>query len=78
MIASLGDLLSGRTAAVQNVEAAYSRAGATAHYTPGYASKLGSQEQHPDGQAQTQGLGSQSFKEGYQDQRPEVCNLYRS
>ncbi|KAM3086633.1 hypothetical protein ACMFMG_000759 [Clarireedia jacksonii] len=42
---SLGDKISGTTFGVQNIEAAYSRAGATAHHTPGAASKLGSQNQ---------------------------------
>ncbi len=70
----LGDLLSGKTQGVKNIEAAYSRAGASKHHTPGYASKLGSQQQQPHGSDQEQGLGSKSFKEGFQDQRTEVCN----
>ena len=66
----LGDLMSGKTPAVKNIEAAYSRAGASKHHTPGYASKLGSQEMAPHGQ----GVGSKSFEENIQDQRVEVCS----
>jgi len=63
----LGGILSGKTWGVQNVEAAYSRAGASNHHTPGYASKLGSQEQPTDGQ----GVGSDNFKGKFSDQRQE-------
>jgi hypothetical protein len=59
---------------VKNIEAAYSRARASRHHTPGHASKLGSQEQQPHGPDQEQGIGRKSFKEGFQDQRTEVYN----
>lgn len=68
----LGNLLSGKTPGVSNIEAAYSRAGATANHTPGSATKLGSQEQHGADQ-EAQGVGSDNFKERISDQRQEVC-----
>lgn len=66
----LGNLLSGKTPAVANIEAAYSRAGATNHHTPGHASALGSQSQ--DSVSSGQGVGSEKFRDGIQDQREEV------
>jgi hypothetical protein len=67
----LGDLLSGKTPAVRNIEKAYSRAGASNHHTPGAATKLGSQDQ--TGTSEHQGVGSSKFAEGISDQRSEVC-----
>jgi hypothetical protein len=43
---TLGDMFTDLTPGVKNTQAAYSRAGATNHHTPGAALKLGSQEQH--------------------------------
>jgi len=54
---------------VQGIEAAFSRAGATNNHTPGYASKLGSQDQ-PTGD-EHQGVGSSKFADGISDQRAE-------
>lgn len=68
---TFADLLSGKTPGVKNIEAAYSRAGASAHHTPGHASKLGSQEQL--GTNEAQGVGSEKFSKGFSDQRQEVC-----
>jgi len=65
----LSDLLSGRTQGVKNIEAAYSRAGATNHHTPGYASKLGSQDQ--TGGSEARGVGSKHFADNISDQRAE-------
>ncbi|ATZ46353.1 hypothetical protein BCIN_01g09640 [Botrytis cinerea B05.10] len=59
-----------KTPGVQNIESAYSRAGAGNHHTPGYASTLGSQSQKP-GSEGVQGVGSEKFKEGISDQRVE-------
>ena len=59
---------------VKNIEEAYTRAGATNHHTPGYASKLGSQDQEGGGENH-QGVGSDNFKDGFADQRSEVCVL---
>jgi len=42
---TFGDIITNLTPGVKNIQAAYSRAGATNHHTPGAASKLGSQEQ---------------------------------
>jgi hypothetical protein len=69
----LGDLLSGKTPAVRNIEKAYSRAGASNHHTPGVATKLGSQDQTST--SAHQGVGSAKFAEGISDQRAEVCAL---
>ncbi|TVY86782.1 hypothetical protein LAWI1_G003290 [Lachnellula willkommii] len=66
---TIGDLLSGKTPGVKNIEAAYSRAGASNHHTPGSASKLGSQEQA--GASAQQGVGSKKFKDEISDQRQE-------
>jgi hypothetical protein len=66
----LGNLLTGKTPAVKGIEAAYTRAGATNHHTPGYASKLGSQNQV--GGCSHQGVGSASFADNLSDQRREV------
>ncbi|KAF7958941.1 hypothetical protein EAE96_002467 [Botrytis aclada] len=59
-----------KTPGVQNIEAAYSRAGASNNHTPGYASTLGSQSQKP-GSEMEQGVGSEKFREGISDQRVE-------
>lgn len=67
----LGDLLQGKTPGVSNIEAAYTRAGASNHNTPGYASKLGSQEQNSGG-TKNQGVGTDKFAESISDQRREV------
>ncbi|KAI9053645.1 hypothetical protein LZ554_002599 [Drepanopeziza brunnea f. sp. 'monogermtubi'] len=71
----LGSLLSGsslKTPGVKNIEAAYSRAGATNHHTPGVASKLGSQSQESGAaNGEHQGVGSQKFRDGISDQRQE-------
>ncbi|KAF7893097.1 uncharacterized protein EAF02_000635 [Botrytis sinoallii] len=68
---ALSDLLpSFKTPGVQNIEAAYSRAGASNNHTPGYASTLGSQSQKP-GSEMAQGVGSEKFSEGISDQRVE-------
>jgi hypothetical protein len=58
------------TPGVKNIEAAYSRAGASNHHTPGSASKLGSQDQQ--GASEHQGVGSDKFRDGISDQRAEV------
>lgn len=60
-----------KTWGVQNIEKAYSRAGASNNHTPGSASKLGSQDQAGNVQ-QHQGVGSAKFAEGISDQRHEV------
>jgi len=68
---SLSDLLpSFKTPGVNNIEAAYSRAGASKTHTPGAASQLGSQDQK-GGSAEQQGVGSEKFREGVSDQRAE-------
>ncbi|KAG4434733.1 hypothetical protein IFR05_009786 [Cadophora sp. M221] len=66
----LSDLVSGKTPGVKNIEAAYSRAGASNNHTPGAASQLGSQDQK-SGASEHQGVGSAKFKEGISDQRQE-------
>ncbi|EKD19304.1 uncharacterized protein L3040_009255 [Drepanopeziza brunnea f. sp. 'multigermtubi'] len=75
----LGGLLSGsslKTPGVKNIEAAYSRAGATNHHTPGVASKLGSQAQESGaGNGEHQGVGSQKFQDGISDQRQEPSTI---
>lgn len=70
----LSNLLSGKTPGVANIEAAYSRAGATNHHTPGHASALGNSNKQ-DTVADGQGVGSKKFSEGIQDQREEVRTL---
>jgi hypothetical protein len=60
-----------KTWGVQNIEKAYSRAGASSHQTPGYASRLGSQDQTGGGHAH-QGVGSAKFADSISDQRREV------
>lgn len=65
------NLLAGKTPGVSNIEAAYSRAGATNNQTPGHASKLGSQNQQ--GGSAHQGVGSKKFADNVSDQRQEVC-----
>lgn len=68
----LDGVMSGKTFGVQNIEAAYSRAGTSDHHTPGSASALGSQNQHGAAE-EHQGVGSAKFVEGISDQRSEVC-----
>jgi hypothetical protein len=68
----LGGIMSGKTWGVQNIENAYSRAGASNHHTPGSASALGSQNQQ-GAVHEHQGVGSAKFAEGISDQRSEVC-----
>ncbi|TVY25004.1 hypothetical protein LHYA1_G005146, partial [Lachnellula hyalina] len=68
---NLGDLISGTTPGVKSIEAAYSRAGASVHHTPGSASKLGSQEQADASASAHQGVGSAKFKDSISDQRQE-------
>jgi hypothetical protein len=67
----LGNLLAGKTPGVGNIEAAYSRGGATNNHMPGHASKLGSQDQQV-GSQDHQGVGSAKFVDGISDQRQEV------
>lgn len=67
----LGSLLDGKTPAVKNMEAAWSRAGAGNNHTPGHASKLGSQDQ-PQG-----GIAGKEFQENISDQRTEVSDVLR-
>ena len=72
----LGNLLSGKTPAVKNMEAAWTRAGAGNNHTPGHASKLGSQEQP---EKNGNGVGSKEFQDKIGDQRVEVsflCSLF--
>ncbi len=70
----LSGILPTKTWGVQNIEKAYSRAGASNHHTPGSASRLGSQDQ--DGAVhEHQGVGSAKFAEGISDQRSEVGRL---
>ncbi|KAL2064916.1 hypothetical protein VTL71DRAFT_4056 [Oculimacula yallundae] len=66
----LANLVSGKTPGVKNIEAAYSRAGASNHHTPGAATSLGSQDQTPRTQ-DVQGVGSAKFKDAISDQRQE-------
>lgn len=69
---TLGDFISNviKTPGVKNIEAAYSRAGATNHHTPGSASQLGNQSQV--GANEGKGVGSQHFTDKISDQRQEV------
>lgn len=69
----LGSLLSGKTPAVKNMEAAWTRAGAGNNHTPGSASKLGSQEQPEN---KSSGVGGKDFKDNISDQRVEVGFLF--
>lgn len=62
---TLGGLISGKTWGVQNIEAAYSRAGGATNHTPGYASKLGSQEQ-------PKGVDSKTSSDAVTSQKEEV------
>jgi hypothetical protein len=71
---NLGSIISGKTWGVQNIEAAYSRAGASNHHTPGSAMKLGSQEQAWTSEHQE--VGSSKFKESISDQRNEVSSSF--
>lgn len=72
---SSGFLSNFKTTGVKNIEAAYTRAGATNNHTPGHASQLGSQDQ-TTGAKHEQGIGSQSFSNGFSDQKAEVfCTL---
>jgi len=68
---SPGFLSNFKTTGVKNIEAAYSRAGATNNHTPGHASQLGSQDQEGGGK-HGQGFGSEDFSEGFGDQKAEV------
>ncbi|PQE20849.1 hypothetical protein CJF30_00002161 [Rutstroemia sp. NJR-2017a BBW] len=68
---SLGDRISGSTIGVQNIEAAYSRAGASAHHTPGAASKLGTQNQ----QGVNEGKGVSNPKNGADGRPQEVSSI---
>jgi len=72
---NLGSMISGKTWGVKNIEAAYSRAGASNNHTPGVATKLGSQEQ--TWTSEHQGVGSAKFKESISDQRNEVSSCSR-
>jgi hypothetical protein len=68
----LSGILPTKTWGVENIEKAYSRAGASNHHTPGSASRLGSQDQ--DGAVhEHQGVGSAKFADDISDQRSEVC-----
>ncbi|KAK2628194.1 hypothetical protein QTJ16_002840 [Diplocarpon rosae] len=68
---TLGGLLSGafKTPGVKNIEAAYTRAGASSNHTPGAASRLGSQDQV--GASEHAGRGSTKASEGTSDPRQE-------
>lgn len=44
---TLSNMVSGKTSGVQGIEAAYNRAGASDHHTPGYAGQLGSKGSTP-------------------------------
>ena len=72
MLSGITDMLPTKTWGVQNIEKAYSRAGASNHHTPGSASKLGSQDQGGNVH-EHQGVGSDKFAAGVSDQRSEVC-----
>jgi hypothetical protein len=71
VLSSITGILPTKTWGVENIEKAYSRAGASNHNTPGSASKLGSQDQGGDVH-EHQGVGSTKFAEGISDQRSEV------
>jgi hypothetical protein len=68
---TFGEMISNlKTPAVKNMEAAWSRAGASNHHTPAIATKLGSQDQlSASGSA---GVGSKKFSDSIGDQRQEV------
>ncbi|PQE19977.1 hypothetical protein CJF31_00006547 [Rutstroemia sp. NJR-2017a BVV2] len=68
---SFGDRISGTTIGVQNIEAAYARAGASAHHTPGAASKLGTQNQ----QGVNEGKGVSNPKNGADGKPQEVSSM---
>ena len=68
----VSNLLAGKTQGVRNIEAAYSRAGASNDQTPGSASRLGSQQQ--EGGSGHQGVGSSKFADDISDQRKEVSS----
>ncbi|KAF4633736.1 hypothetical protein G7Y89_g4376 [Cudoniella acicularis] len=59
-----------RISGVKNIEAAYSRAGASNHHTPGSASKLRPQDQQGAVEEQ-QGVGSEKFADNISDGRYE-------
>lgn len=59
-----------KTPGVKNMEAAWSRAGASNHHTPGVATKLGSQDQ-PEA-SESAGVGSKEFSDKIGDQRSEA------
>ena len=67
----LAGIIPTKTWGVQNIEKAYSRAGASNNQTPGCASRLGSQDQAGGGHAH-QGVGSTKFADSISDQRREV------
>jgi hypothetical protein len=71
---SLGDRISGTTFGVQNIEAAYSRAGGSAHHTPGAATKLGSMNQ----QGVNEGKGVSNPKNGADGKPQEVSSILPS
>jgi len=63
-----------RIPGVANIEAAYSRAGASNHHTPGYASQLGSQDQK-GGSEHRQGVGSKEFEDSLSDQNADPNSI---
>lgn len=68
---TFGELVSNmKTPGVKNIEAAWSRAGASNNHTPAAATKLGSQDQL--GASESAGLGSKEFSAKIGDQRSEV------
>lgn len=71
LLSGITSMLPTKTWGVENIEKAYSRAGASNHHTPGSASQLGSQNQGGDVH-EHQGVGSVKFAEGISDQRQEV------
>jgi hypothetical protein len=71
LLSGITGMLPTQTWGVQNIEKAYSRAGACNHQTPGSASRLGSQDQGGNVH-EHQGVGSAKFAEGFSDQRRDV------
>jgi hypothetical protein len=57
---TVGDMVTNMTPGVKSIQAAYSRAGATDHHTPGAASKLGSEEQHERNEIAYRSLNNKS------------------
>ncbi|TVY49321.1 hypothetical protein LOCC1_G000694 [Lachnellula occidentalis] len=68
---NLGDLVSGITPGVKNIEAAYSRAGASSKKTPGAGAKMGSQEQAGANAHQGLESGSSKYTSSIGNQRVE-------